>query len=261
MGGIMPEKVEQIMFVSDFDGTEQTYLIQKPASSQYSGIVIFLHGATNHQQQGFNREIFNGTIGKLIDDVMEKNYIYVCPEYRGDSWMNQAAEHDLVFIIEQLVKNFRTSKILLMGGSMGGTSSLMFSTRNPQLVSSCLALCPATEMKELYYYWHGTERDFLAKTIENAYGGTPEKNAAQYKERSSIYLVEKLCSMPVAIIHGDSDIVIPVEHSRRFIEKSRKAGVKIYYHEIKDGNHDSPIMDFAIVKKAIDWLEFAITGQ
>ena len=255
----MFENIEQITFVSGFDGTEQTYLIRKPASFQYQGIVIFLHGATNHQEQGLNRQIFNGTFGKLQDYFMGKNYVYVCPEYRGDSWMNQEAEYDLRFLIEQLTKDFRTSRVLLMGGSMGGTSSLIFATRNPHLVSSCLALCPATDMKKLYYFWHGTERDFLAKTIEIAYGGTPEKRSEQYKERSGIYFVEKLRSMPVAIIHGDMDMVIPVEHSREFVEKAKQTGVRIFYQEIKGGDHDSPIMDFAIVKKAIDWLEFVIT--
>ncbi|MCM8816715.1 MAG: S9 family peptidase [Candidatus Omnitrophica bacterium] len=254
MEPVLSGKIEELKFVSEFDRSIQECLIMKSRSIPASGIVIYLHGATNHKEQGFNREIFNGTFGRLQDFLHDKNFVYVCPEYRGDSWMNHAAECDIKQLTGMLKREFRTEKMFIMGGSMGGTSALIFTTRNPDLVSGVLALCPATDMKKLYYQWVGTERDFLAKTIEVAYGGSPEKNPEEYIKRSAIHQIEKFRSIPTAIVHGDADMLISVEHSRLLINKALVRGIKLLYHEIKAGDHDSPIRDFEIVEKALLWL-------
>ncbi|HQL65658.1 MAG TPA: hypothetical protein PLS78_07365, partial [bacterium] len=88
----MEKGVEEVIFVSPFDGLTQSYLIKKPQGSICYCIAICLHGATNHQHQGMDRNIFNGTFGYIQDYFQKNNYVYVCPEYRGDSWMNNAAE-------------------------------------------------------------------------------------------------------------------------------------------------------------------------
>ncbi|MCM8788534.1 MAG: alpha/beta hydrolase-fold protein, partial [Candidatus Omnitrophica bacterium] len=157
----MSEEIIDVSFNSTFDGTRQTYLMQKPRNSKCAGIFIYLHGATKHQEQGFNREIFNGTFARLRDFLYKKNYVYVCPEYRGDSWMNEPAEQDLKQIIVSLKEKFNTGNTYIMGGSMGGTGSLIFAARNSQLVSGVLALCPATDMTELYCSRINSDKDFL----------------------------------------------------------------------------------------------------
>ncbi len=256
----MKKEVEEITFVSHFDGSKQRYLIRKSEYFACNGIAIYLHGATNHQQQGFDRNIFNGTFGH-IQEYFEKNkYTYVCPEYRADSWMNKAAELDMVQLISNLKTEFKTNRIILMGGSMGGTSCLIFTTRHPELVSGVLAMCPATDMEKLYYEWVGGDQNqkHLAYGIELAYGGPPESIKIEYTGRSSIKHINALKNNPIAIIHGDSDQVIPVEHSRKFVKESEKKGVKIFYQEIRNGNHDSPVMQFSFIKKALLWLEKCI---
>ncbi|MCX7705620.1 MAG: prolyl oligopeptidase family serine peptidase [bacterium] len=121
-------------------------------------------------------------------------------------------------------------------------------------ISAVLAPCPATDMRKLYYQWVNMGKDVLAKTIENAYGGTPEMMPHEYRKRSAIYHVKKFHSIPVAIIHGDADMLIPVEHSRTFVKRASKFGIKPLYCEIKDGDHDSPVRDFKIIEKTLLWL-------
>lgn len=251
MEPVLHIQIEKLNFVSDFDKTSQPYLIMKPENPIPDGIVIYLHGATNHMEQGFNTTIFNGTFSRLQNLLYKKNYIYVCPEYRGDSWMNEAAESDIVQLVNILKKNFKTQKVYIMGGSMGGTSSLIFSTRHPELVSGVLAMCPATDMERLYNDWSKDNYKNLAYGIEIAYGGKPLTRENEYKNRSSIKHIEKLKNKPVAIIHGDKDALISVEHSRLFVKEAKKKNVKIFYYEIKNGDHDSPVKDFAILKTAL----------
>ncbi|MCM8828449.1 MAG: prolyl oligopeptidase family serine peptidase [Candidatus Omnitrophica bacterium] len=250
----MSEKIINVSFISTFDRTRQTYLMQKPINSKCCGIFIYLHGATNHQEQGFDREIFNGTFARLQDFLYESNYVYVCPEYRGDSWMNEPAESDMKQLIGFLKEKFNTVNIFIAGGSMGGTGSLIFTARNTHLVSGVLALCPATDITELYFSWSNPDKDFLARTIESAYEGDPEKVPDEYRRRSAIYLVERFHSIPLAIIHGDADMLIPVEHSRSFVKKAIDCGIRIFYREIKGGDHDSPVKDFNLIKEALIWI-------
>ena len=247
--------VEEITFVSDFDNSQQKYLIQKPRTSLCNGIFVYLHGATNHMEQGFNKDIFDGTFGKLQEFFYKYHYVYVCPEYRGDSWMNEPAESDILFIINSLRRCYQTERVFLMGGSMGGTAALIFSTRHPQLISGVCALCPATNMIALYHRWVHTEYDFLAKGIEIAYQGSPDKRPEEYRKRSSIYFVGTVKTKPVAIIHGDDDKLISVEHSRNFVKESIRQGVRIFYQEIRYGDHDSPV-NWALIEKVLLWFEF-----
>jgi len=255
----MKKTVNEVIFVSPFDGLKQSYLIKKPKSSIYHGIAICLHGATNHQCQGMDRNIFNGTFGHIQDYFEKNNYVYVCPEYRGDSWMNNAAESDIFYLINRLKSEFKTGNVILMGGSMGGTSALIFSTRHPDIVSGVFAMCPATDMEKLYYQWIFGNQKHLAYGIEIAYGGTPEHKKIEYAKRSSIKHIKKLKNKPVAIIHGNSDNLISVEHSRSFVKKAEKTGIKIFYQEIEHGDHDSPVKQFSFIEKALLWIEKGIS--
>ncbi len=255
----MKKTVNEVIFASPFDGLKQSYLIKNPQSSIYHGIAICLHGATNHQCQGMDRNIFNGTFGHIQDYFEKNNYVYVCPEYRGDSWMNNAAEVDMLYLINRLKSEFKTNNVILMGGSMGGTSALIFSTRYPDIVSGVFAMCPATDMEKLYYQWIFSNQKHLAYGIEDAYGGDPEHKKIEYLKRSSIRHIGKLKNKPVAIIHGNSDNLISVEHSRDFVNKAEKIGIKIFYQEIENGDHDSPVKQFSFIEKALLWLERCIS--
>ena len=252
----MHAEIEKLKFVSEFDGTDQECLFRGSWKFPARGIVVYLHGATNHMQQGFNREIFNGIFAKIQDFLYAENFVYACPEYRGDSWMNPAAEHDTRQLTGLLKKEFKTERVYIMGGSMGGTSSLIFASRNPDSINGVLALCPATDMEKLYYEWiNGNQNQKqLAYGIEIAYGGNPEQSRKEYMERSSIRHMKALKNIPIAIIHGDSDKLISVEHSRYFVRNAVKEKISIFYHEIENGDHDSPVKDFHPVEKAMNFL-------
>ena len=84
-----------------------------------------------------------------------------------------------------------------------------------------------------------------------SYGGPPEKIPAVYRERSSRYHAASFAKLPVVIVHGSADAIIPVNHSRILVEQLRAMKKPVFYVEIKDGDHDSltktdiaPVMDY-----------------
>ncbi|MFM8930782.1 MAG: alpha/beta fold hydrolase, partial [Gemmataceae bacterium] len=56
------------------------------------------------------------------------------------SWMGPAAEADIVQILRDLRKQYSVQKILLSGGSMGGTGALTFAALHPDLIDGVVSL-------------------------------------------------------------------------------------------------------------------------
>ncbi|MGC8862138.1 MAG: alpha/beta hydrolase family protein [Armatimonadota bacterium] len=231
-------------FISEFDGVEDRYIIEYPRCRPTGPLVFYLHGGLSHAEQGFCDD-YDWCFRKLRNEVMGRNGVYVSPEYRGDSWMNAAAEADIRQLITDIRAEFALQCVVLTGASMGGTAALIYASHHPDSVLGVVALCPATDMKALWADL-STRREplsrLLRRSIEDAYGGTPNQDPAEYSYRSSIEQVRHL-TMPVVLRHGDSDDLIPVWHARWLAAALRKQGTPVRYDEIPGGDHDSPTVD------------------
>lgn len=236
--------VVQESFFSPLDKTKQTYLFHdfRLAETREAAatplLVIYLHGAIAHEDQGMRAGIYQNCFGRLALELERRKAIYVCPEYRGGSWMGPAAEADVSEIIAILRKKYRPKKIILTGGSMGGASVLIYAARNPKILDGGIALCPATDPAKMFPSF---QDQFL-----QSYGGSPSEKPDLYQERSAMDHVAELATVPLVIIHGSADSMIPVEHSRNLVSKLQELGARIHYIEVNGGGHDTPL-------DAADW--------
>lgn len=232
-------------FVADYDNTLQSYLeLLPPMVADIDTAVIAFHGHGSHREQFMTPGIYDDAFTPVMQLLCERNIVYIAPEYRGNSWMNAAAVSDCRQIICSLRAAYGVKHIVLIGGSMGGTSVLIYAALHPEGISGVLAACPATDMAELYDELQGSRWDAIAQTIAAQYGGIPELNPAEYSRRSSRRHVENL-KMPISIIHGNSDALISVNHSRIMVQRLRELGSPVIYREITDGDHDAPVQFFA----------------
>lgn len=220
-----------------YDHTPVTFLLKDfrdEGASHCPLLVICLHGSKSHQDQGMTHTIYQNAFGHWAEVFNANRAIYICPEYRGNSWMSAAAESDLVEIIQWAEQRYEPERILLMGGSMGGTSALIFAARWAELLDGVIALCPATDVREMY--------PAFSEQLCAAYGGTPTQLPEEYLSRSTRCSPGKLPALPIAIVHGSDDLVIPVHHSRELVALlQREANTHIFYHEVEGGDHDAPI--------------------
>jgi pimeloyl-ACP methyl ester carboxylesterase len=228
--------IAQHEFKSLFDGSAQTFL-EKDFGDGDSGVnrlvFVYLHGALSHQEQGMTAGIYNGTFEKWGVELERRNAVYICPEYRGNSWMGPAAEADVLDILSLLTKRFPGRRLILAGGSMGGTSALIFASRHPKAVDGVIALCPATDPALMF--------GVFPEHFVESYGGSPEKVPQEFSDRRSRNRVEALASLPMAIAHGSADAIIGVDHSRVLVSQLRERGALYHYTEIPEGDHDSPL--------------------
>ena len=246
MSWISPTTREET-FVSPRDKSRQTYLLAEFGDGARSAgplLVLYLHGALSNQQQGMTPEIYHDAFGRLANWMSERDVIYICPEYRGNSWMGPAAEDDVREIFRAARERYRPRKTLLIGGSMGGTSALIFAARNPDSVDGVLAFCPATDMAAM--------SSRFPEHFSESYGGTPDQIPEVYRERSVRYHIASLTPYRLAIIHGAADEIMPVENIHQLVAGLRAANSPVRYQEIEGGNHDAPLI--ADYLPLLDWL-------
>lgn len=242
---------ERFTFNCTADGSRWPYLLQAP-QGEPEAILINLHGHYSDEWQGMTEGIYGDAFGILRRECRQRNLAYVCVWYGGNSWMGPLAEAGMVDLIAALRERWAKPPLYLMGGSMGGSSTLIFAVRQPQLLSGVIALCPAADI-DAYHAWclrNGRENATL-KNISDAvrihYSVDGADLTEQLRLRSALQNAERL-TMPVYLRHGDADALIPIEWTRQLAEKLRGLGRQVTYEELPGGGHDAPIY-------GIDWGE------
>lgn len=69
--------------------------------------------------------------------------------------------------------------------------------------------------------------------------GTPadQMDPAKKKDVSPLHFVSK-DDPPIFIVHGDADVIVPIEHAQVLEKALKEAGVDVKTHIVKDGKHN-----------------------
>ena len=108
------------------------------------------------------------------------------------------------------------ARIVMMGGSAGGLTTLHLLARFGELFAGGIVLYPVTDLDALDATTHRYEKYYNASLV-----GT--RTDALYAERSPITHVS-LITAPLLILHGDADPVVGVEQSRAIAERLTALG-------------------------------------
>jgi dipeptidyl aminopeptidase/acylaminoacyl peptidase len=194
---------QEVAFTAESDGTRQLYVLGLPPGFQPDSphdILIALHGHGSDRWQYARdpREECRATRHVAIKHRM----IFVSPDYRAKtSWMGPKAEADLVQIITNLKQQYRVGRVIVSGGSMGGSSALTFAALHPELTDG-VASANGTA--------NHLEYENFQDAIRESFGGTKAEVPAEYKKRSAEYWPERL-TMPIAITAGGKDTSVPAD--------------------------------------------------
>ena len=230
----LPPASKDITFNSNLDGTEQRYAELMPPgfdATKPHDIVIALHGHGSDRWQFINDQ--RGECRGLRDVAAKHDLIFVSPDYRAKtSWMGPTAEADLLQIITEVKKRHRVNRVFIAGGSMGGTSALIFATLHPELIAGVCALNPTANLVEYAGF---------KDAIDTSYGSAEER-----QKRSPELHAERL-TMPVALTTGGKDTTVPPESTLRLAKKLKR--VLSIHHET--GGHSTSYDDTV---KAMEWV-------
>jgi dipeptidyl aminopeptidase/acylaminoacyl peptidase len=120
--------------------------------------------------------------------------------------------------------------VSIVGWSYGGYAALMSAVREPDLYRCSVSIAGVADLKA------------LARDDSRFYGGRKAVNrilgtdADELKAGSPLRSPEKI-KVPVLLVHGDDDIQVLVDHSKRMARALDGAKKKYELVIIKDGNH------------------------
>ena len=231
--------VLRLCYQSTLDQFEDWALIRQPSSSR--NWVVNLHGHSSTSDQLYTRKDICENWIPVFDQY---NCNIVTPNLRGNAWMGPAAVTDLHALLKYLRVHYQAERFIFVGGSMGGTSCLIYATCHPEDVAGVVSMCPATDIED-YARWCRQNQEVnttireIADAIEASYGGSPDQQPQIYLKHNVSKNAHRL-NMPMAISHGDADPLIPVKQSRDLAAKLTRHP-NFIYEELPSGNHNAPL--------------------
>ncbi|MEQ9408210.1 MAG: alpha/beta fold hydrolase [Fuerstiella sp.] len=209
-----PEISVDRTFISEHDGTEQKYVVVMPRgfrADQPVSILMALHGHGSDRWQ-FVRQS-RDECRAVRDVAAEHGMLLVSPDYRAKtSWMGPAAEADVVQILTATKKAFNIRRVILCGGSMGGTAALTFAALHPELIDGVVSLNGTANL---------VEYERFQDAIAASFGGSKQQVPEEYRKRSAEFFPERF-QMPLAAATGGQDDVVPANSVLRLLQQVRR---------------------------------------
>lgn len=224
-----------VVFKAKRDGTDQRYVVILPEdfdAEKPHSVLIALHGHGSDRWQFVKDK--RDECRAARDAAAKHRLIYVSPDYRAKtSWMGPAAEADVVQIMAELKAKYRVDKVIVSGGSMGGTAALTFAALRPDLVDGVVSMNGTANL---------VEYDQFQGAIAASFGGTKADKPDEYKKRSA-ELHQGRLTMPIACTTGGKDRAVPPDSVLRLAEwlKAKERPMRLIHRP--DGGHSTNYAD------------------
>ncbi len=226
---------EDITFTAQLDGSTQRYVELLPPNHRAdtpADLVIALHGHGSDRWQFIQDS--RGECKGVRDTAAKHGAIVVSPDYRAKtSWMGPAAEADVVQIIHEVRARRKIKRTIVAGGSMGGTSAIIFAALHPELVDG---VCSLNGTANMVSYARFTD------AISASYGGSVQSARPEYEKRSPELHPERL-KMPCAFTTGGKDSVVPPDSTQRLVTALKSLDAKVFHIHRPEGGHATDLAD------------------
>lgn len=199
-----------ISFRAEFDGTDQKYVVMTPRSFEADEpvsvrIALHGHGSDRWQFVRQSREECRAT----RDVAAVNGMLLVSPDYRATaSWMGPAAEADVIQVVDILRHQFHVRHIVICGGSMDGTSALLFTALHPESVDGVVALNGTANLVEF---------DGFQDAIAASFGGAKQDVPNEDRKRSAEFFARNF-TMPHSAATGGKGAIVPAVSVLRLLE-------------------------------------------
>ena len=180
----------------------------------------------------------------------EKGYIIAVPSY-GTTWYNRKAENITKAMLHALEQEFgfQLNRIHVMGGSMGGLSALVWSSRNMERVSSICTFFAVADVVDQY-----NAKAHHAKAMISAYGGDYNKKPYWYESRRAINYASILAQVPIMLVHGDKDVLVSMNQSEKLYNAIKNVGgTQVEFVKVPGRGHDNNII-LGLEEKVFDFI-------
>jgi dipeptidyl aminopeptidase/acylaminoacyl peptidase len=136
------------------------------------------------------------------------------------------------------LRKLDAARVAIMGTSYGGYAALMGAARRPDLYKAAISICGVTDLPEMLA-WERREDESADKWLYRHWVeriGDPRTDMARLEAASPRRVAAKL-TMPVMLVHGEEDSVVPIDQSRMMHRALRGAGRTVEFREIERAGH------------------------
>jgi len=231
----MIEKV----FIKSKNGNKLACLVAKP--TKIEGLVI--------SSQGFSSTKDKFQYKSLLNELPKLGFIVVVFEYQGlgeseGEFKEKTHTRDLedlksVVDYAHNLFQFNKEKFFIFGSSSGGFTALILALRDDR-VKGLVLKCPVSDFYECYLSLR-ERRNYILD-----YDAFLE-DGKQY----DVYSKAGHLNIPVRIIHGDDDIVVPIHQSEKLVSLLPNAQLKT----IKGANHNFEDQKEEVYSEIINFFE------
>lgn len=228
---------DMIRETGEFHFGKNVGYVQLPADyspkRKYPCLLFFSGRGGNHMDSNFSAPDFE----EFRKEASRRGYVVAIPDYGTDSWMNDTASKIIDEMVEHLKANVSIEpEVCVIGCSMGGLSALIYTARHYHEVCAVVDVFGITDMERFY-----TESGYK-DSIGTAFDGSPTQNPQAYTKSSAINYTDELSSLPVFVIHGTLDIVVPLAYSERLCRELENKCGNLKFRIVDGVGHENRIV-------------------
>jgi dipeptidyl aminopeptidase/acylaminoacyl peptidase len=228
------------------DGTQIPAYLTLPAGQGPYPTIILPHGGPEARE--------TGGFDRFAHFFASRGYAVLQPNFRGSSgyghdwlvaghgeWGRGIMQHDLTDGVAQLVAAGITDpeRVCIVGASYGGYAALAGATFTPGTYACAAAIAPVSELQETIEYArnrYGFRHWVMPVMYERFNGDANDEREGPLRDLSPLRFVDEI-TIPILLIQGREDTIVPVEHTRSMHRALRNAGVEVEYIEMREGDH------------------------
>jgi len=219
------------------DGIEIPAYLTLPPEAPEVGLpaVILPHGGpTARDYWGFDW---------LAQFLAAKGYVVLQSNYRGsagygDAWVGDGAFRGWRLAIDDITDGAKylvesgladSERVCVVGWSYGGYAALLSAVEEPGRYRCVVSIAPVTDP----WMWVQEMRKFLQSRAVREFVGTDEE---VIKVGSPLKRAREIRA-PVLLFHGDEDINVSVDHSRKMAKALKRTKKSVDYVEYEEVEH------------------------
>jgi dipeptidyl aminopeptidase/acylaminoacyl peptidase len=228
------------------DGVEIPAYLTLPQGAPQSGLpaVVLPHGGpTARDYWGFDW---------LTQFLVAKGYAVLRSNYRGsggygEAWEGEGAFRNWRLAIDDITDGAKyliesgladSRRVCIVGWSYGGYAALLSAVEQPDLYRCVVSIAPVSDpwlwVEDMRGFLQADAvREFVSTDSEVIKRGSPLKRAREIRA-------------PVLLFHGDEDINVSVDHSRKMAKALRRAESPVEYIEYEEADHQIPRNEYRI---------------
>ena len=186
----------------------------------------------DHQPNSPMILLFHGWRGTAIDPfftdytpaILEQGWIGVSPQQRGENVLGSGgqplasltSQHDAIKLVDYMRNHYQidADRVYVGGFSMGGMMAGMMAAKYPDTFAAAVTHMAITDLRDWFY----EVSDYRQSQIITETGGAPWEIPFEYDRRSPKEMASNLKNVPIAVVHGISDTVVPPHHAQDFYD-------------------------------------------